>query len=64
MCIQQTGDPGEHQLRLHYFEYPIKEDSEPFNVFSSKDDEWTTDHETVQANHHSMILWFKDRQDN
>ncbi len=42
----------------------MKENDKPFNIFNAKDNEWTYEYITKQANQHSMMAWFKARQDN
>lgn len=62
VCIQENGRYNNNTFRLTYFNYPIKEDSEPYHVFDSEE-VWTYEYMVRKANNHSTIVWFKGRQD-
>ena len=51
-------------MKLSYYYYPLDSKDKPFNVFTSIDNQWTYEHIVNQGNHHSMICWYKARQDN
>jgi hypothetical protein len=63
LCIQEDGRYNDNRFKLNYFNYPPGPDDKPFNVFEAKDNEWTYEYIVKQANHHSMMAWFKARHD-
>lgn len=63
LCIKEVGRYNDNSFKLSYYQYPLKEDDKPFNVFDARDGEWTYEYIVKQANHHSMVAWFKARHD-
>lgn len=63
LCIREIGRYNDNRYKLSYFNYPPAADAKPFNVYESKEDEWTYEYITKQANQHSMMCWFKARHD-
>jgi hypothetical protein len=68
ICIRENGSFGDHRLKLTYYRHPLplhkaKEGRNIVSVFESKENEWTYEHSLRKGNNHSMILWFRARQD-
>ena len=62
-CIQECGRYNDNTFKLSYFKFPIKDPAaKPFIVFDS-DEVWTHEYLIRKANNHSMLCWFKGKQD-
>jgi hypothetical protein len=64
LCVKEIGRYNDNRFKLTYYDYPLKEDSKPVHQKEFKNGEWTYEYIVKQANHHSMIAWFKARHDN
>lgn len=63
LCIKEVGRYNDNRLRFSYYNYPTMPGDKPFNVFESKDNEWTYEFIIRKTNQHSQFIWFKPRHD-
>lgn len=63
ICVKESGQYGDNRFVLTYYSYPLSVDSRPVARYESAEDEWTHEHLSRKANNHSMIAWFKPRND-
>jgi len=61
--VRESGRYNDHRFKLSYYEYPLNKGAKPVAFFESTDNIWTYEHITTKGNNHSMIIWYKGRQD-
>ena len=62
LCVVEHGVHNDHRLKLSYFKGPLTEESRPIEIYDT-DEEWTHEYMIRKGNEDSMLIWFKNRQD-
>jgi hypothetical protein len=66
VCIRENGAVNDNRFKLTYYRYPFEEEKSPkqlVSTFESLENEWNIDYTIRKGNNHSMILWYRQRQD-
>lgn len=63
VCVRENGQYNDNRFVLTYYNYPMQEGDKPVAQFEGRDNEWTYEYIARRANNHSMIAWFKPRND-
>jgi hypothetical protein len=63
LCVKESGQYNDPRFILTYYSYPLNADSKPVARYESIENEWTYEYLSRKANNHSMIAWFKPRND-
>ena len=61
LCVKESGQYNDNRFFLTYYSYPLG--SKPVARYESEDNEWTHEYISRKANSHSMMCWFKPRND-
>lgn len=63
VCVRESGQYNDNRFVLTYYNWPLAADSKAVARYESQDNEWTHEHLSRKANNHSMIVWFRPRND-